>query len=199
MKFLFRITLFLLFFSTITIAQSISNNTLGLRFSGLDGYGASLTYQKGLSQKNRAELNLGWKDQKDFEAIKFSGIYQWVIGLNGDGKPKQRRPKVRSLEEQTKYIEKQKKKMAKARSKKDRSRKIFNLYLGPGAGFALEGYHNELSTQKDTYIFFAGNLGLEFDPGIPLLFSIDFRPELAMGNTNYAVRYDLGFGIRYQF
>ena len=72
-------------------AQDISKNALGLRFGDSGGFGAELSYQRGLSANNRLELDLGWRNRSNFNnndyddsAIKLTGLYQWVFPLNGD-------------------------------------------------------------------------------------------------------------------
>lgn len=59
-------------------AQDISNNAIGLRLGYNDDYGGELSYQRSLSQNNRLELDLGWRNSKSIHAFKLAGIYQWV-------------------------------------------------------------------------------------------------------------------------
>jgi len=59
-------------------AQDISNHAIGIRFGDNDGFGGEISYQRQLSEINRFELDLGYRDHKDFNAFKLSGIYQWV-------------------------------------------------------------------------------------------------------------------------
>lgn len=59
-------------------AQDISKNALGLRLGNNDGFGGEFSYQRGLSKNNRLELDLGWRNSKDFNASKLVGLYQWV-------------------------------------------------------------------------------------------------------------------------
>jgi len=59
-------------------AQDISNHAIGIRFGDSDGFGGEISYQRQLSEINRFELDLGYRDHKDFNAFKLSGIYQWV-------------------------------------------------------------------------------------------------------------------------
>lgn len=65
-------------------AQSMSDNTIGLRLGDSDGLGAAISYQKSLSRENRIELNLSWQDSRAFDAFKLAGVYQWVMPLEGD-------------------------------------------------------------------------------------------------------------------
>lgn len=75
-----------LLFSTGTVYGQYAENALGLRFSGndeADGIGAEVSYQRALGQNNRAELNLGFKDSRWTDALKITGIYQWVYNIEG--------------------------------------------------------------------------------------------------------------------
>lgn len=64
-------------------AQEISPNALGLRLGDNDGFGAEISYQRGLSSNNRLELDLGWRNSDNVDAFKLSGIYQWVWNIEG--------------------------------------------------------------------------------------------------------------------
>ncbi|MBA6154173.1 hypothetical protein [Gelidibacter maritimus] len=80
----------------------------------------------------------------------------------------------------------------------------FNWYAGPGAGLASYGYKykDEGRHYKDnqTFIFIAGDIGIEYVFDIPLMLSLDFRPEIAFGNDyNDDLDFDIALGIRYRF
>ncbi|HEY0045090.1 MAG TPA: hypothetical protein VGB44_00090 [Flavobacterium sp.] len=64
-------------------AQEIPKNALGLRLGDSDGFGGELSYQRGLSGNNRLELDLGWRDSKNYDAFKLTGLYQWVWNIEG--------------------------------------------------------------------------------------------------------------------
>lgn len=64
-------------------AQEISKNALGLRLGDSDGFGGEISYQRGLSDNNRLELDLGWRNSNYVDAFKLSGIYQWVWNIDG--------------------------------------------------------------------------------------------------------------------
>ena len=53
-------------------AQDISENALGLRLGSNDGFGGEVSYQRGMSNNNRLELDLGWRNSKDFDAFKLA-------------------------------------------------------------------------------------------------------------------------------
>ena len=59
-------------------AQDISKNALGLRLGDNDGFGGEVSYQRGLSKNNRLELDLGWRNSNEVDAMKLVGLYQWV-------------------------------------------------------------------------------------------------------------------------
>ena len=59
-------------------AQDISKNSIGLRLGDNDGFGGEVSYQRGLSKNNRLELDLGWRNNNDVDAMKLVGLYQWV-------------------------------------------------------------------------------------------------------------------------
>lgn len=56
-------------------------NTIGMRFGNSYGFGLEISYQKRLSPKNRLELDFGWKNHNNTDALKISGIYQWYWKL----------------------------------------------------------------------------------------------------------------------
>jgi len=66
-----------------TQAQDISKNALGIRIGDNDGFGGEVSYQRGLSKNNRLELDLGWRNSRNIDAIKLVGLYQWVWNIYG--------------------------------------------------------------------------------------------------------------------
>lgn len=60
-------------------SQEISENAIGLRFSGGSGLGGSISYQNKLADTNRLEINLGLSDE--FSEFKATALYQWVWNL----------------------------------------------------------------------------------------------------------------------
>ena len=61
-----------------TQAQDISKNALGLRLGDNDGFGGEISYQRGLSNNNRLEFDLGWRNSNNVDALKLAGLYQWI-------------------------------------------------------------------------------------------------------------------------
>lgn len=77
----------------------------------------------------------------------------------------------------------------------------FNWYAGAGGGFAsysIDGLPAG-ADDSDTSLFVAGDIGIEYNFNIPLLISLDFRPELGFGDFNDDLDFDIALGLRYQF
>lgn len=64
--------------------ENNTKNTIGLRFGNNYGFGVEISYQKKLSAKNRLELDLGWTNDNNTDALKLSGIYQWYWNIEKD-------------------------------------------------------------------------------------------------------------------
>lgn len=74
----------------------------------------------------------------------------------------------------------------------------FNWYVGAGGGLASVSSDNDLF-DDETSLFVAGNIGIEYNFDIPLLISLDFRPELRFGDFYDDTGFDIALGLRYQF
>lgn len=72
----------------------------------------------------------------------------------------------------------------------------FNWYAGAGGGVGSYGFDD---FDDETFVFIAGDVGIEYSFDIPLLLSLDFRPEIGFGEFNDDVDFDIALGIRYQF
>jgi hypothetical protein len=72
----------------------------------------------------------------------------------------------------------------------------FNWYVGAGAGV---GSFNAVDNDG-FFALISSDLGIEYDFNIPLLISLDIRPELGI-NTDYSddLDLDIALGLRYQF
>lgn len=161
MKKLFLVVCLSVAFAFSAQAQQISENALGLRLGDSDGFGAEISYQRGIGDNNRLEFGLGWRDGSNFSAFRILGLYQWVWILDGN----------------------------------------FNWYAGVGGGvstFSIDDVPMG-SDDSDTSLFAAGDIGIEYNFEIPLLISLDFRPEIGFGNFNDDVDFDIALGLRYQF
>ncbi len=80
----------------------------------------------------------------------------------------------------------------------------FNWYAGAGGGIGSVDVHRdwrERYPNDGAFLFIAGNIGIEYDFDIPLMVSLDFRPEI--GFNDYDITNDLSpdvaLGVRYQF
>lgn len=163
-------TLFLL--SASLSAQQFSNQTIGLRLGDSDGFGAEVSYQKAIGRYTRAELNLGYRDSREYDGVKAVLMFQWLGniggGLNwyygfggGAGSAKfEPRPSASNP----------------------------NVAIQPDGGlFVLAA--GDLGLEYD------------FD-NLPLLISFDIRPEIGLlgyGDFDDNFYFDFGLGIRYQF
>ncbi|RIA09661.1 hypothetical protein OE09_1505 [Flavobacteriaceae bacterium MAR_2010_72] len=158
MKNLFLLAIAFIGFTALSHAQDISPNALGLRLGDSDGFGAEVSYQRGLGDNNRLEFDLGWRSGNHYDGFKLAGLYQWVWNIDGG----------------------------------------FNWYAGVGGGVGSYDFDNR-DFDDETFVFAAGDIGIEYDFDIPLLISLDFRPELGFGNYRDDVDFDIALGIRYQF
>lgn len=72
----------------------------------------------------------------------------------------------------------------------------FNWFVGAGGGLGSFDSGNS----NGVFALAAGDLGIEYNFNIPLMLSLDFRPELGF-NDKYSndLDLDIALGIRYQF
>lgn len=165
MKKLIVLVVVLAAFSFEAQAQIISENAIGLRLGDSDGFGTEINYQRAVgSNNNRLEFGLGWRSNKNFDAYKLVGLYQWVWNIEGG----------------------------------------FNWYAGPGAGIGQVDFDNDrfpddFDDDSETFVFLAGDIGIEYNFDFPLLLSLDFRPEFGLGDYRDDVDFDIALGVRYQF
>lgn len=164
MKRLLLLAVFVIGAGISTQAQTIADNAIGLRFGGGDGLGAEISYQRALgTTNNRLELDLGWRNDSNFDAYKLAAIYQWVWNIEAG----------------------------------------FNWYAGLGGGVgSVEDNRNVNRRGNDgTFLFLAGNVGIEYNFNIPLLISLDFRPEFGFQDYDVLNDFspDIALGVRYQF
>ncbi len=77
----------------------------------------------------------------------------------------------------------------------------FNWYVGAGGGVGQVNFDSGFQGGNDdeTFFFASGDIGIEYNFNIPLLLSLDFRPEIGFGDYRDDFDFDLGLGIRYQF
>jgi len=148
-------------------AQAQDRNALGLRLGDNDGFGGEVSYQRSFSSDNRLELDLGWRESKNYDAFKLAALYQWVWNIEGG----------------------------------------FNWYAGVGGGVGTWSYdYNGPGPGNDfddngTFLFAAGDIGIEYNFDIPLQLSLDFRPELYFNDDYRGDNFgpDIALGIRFRF
>ncbi|WP_394971816.1 hypothetical protein [uncultured Croceitalea sp.] len=85
----------------------------------------------------------------------------------------------------------------------------FNWYYGVGSGLGNADFepvpnnNNGFDDDDDgLFVFAAGNLGIEYDFDIPLLISLDIRPEIGLigfDGFDNGFLFDVALGLRYQF
>ncbi|EKT2070480.1 hypothetical protein O8E88_002308 [Flavobacterium psychrophilum] len=78
----------------------------------------------------------------------------------------------------------------------------FNWYAGVGGGLGSWSYNKNNENYKGTFVFVAGDLGIEYNFDIPLQLSLDIRPELYFNSSSYRDNNfgpDIALGIRYVF
>jgi hypothetical protein len=142
-------------------------NALGLRLGDNDGFGGEVSYQRYLNSGNRLEFDLGWRDSNNYDAVKLTGLYQWVWNIEGG----------------------------------------FNWYAGVGGGLGTWEFDDDVPPGFDndddsgTFLFVAGDIGIEYNFDIPLQLSLDFRPEIYFGDDFRDDDFgpDIALGIRYKF
>jgi hypothetical protein len=153
------------------LAQDISKNAIGLRFGSNGGFGSEISYQRGLSSNNRLELDLGWRNRNNYKNNDYDD----------------NAIKLTALYQWVWNID-----------------GGFNWYAGIGGGvgsYNRDYYDNDRIYNNNVFAFAAGNIGIEYNFDIPLLLSIDFRPEFGGNSGYYTNNYgsDVALALRYQF
>lgn len=74
----------------------------------------------------------------------------------------------------------------------------FNWYAGVGGGVGSYSFENN-AIDDETFIFAAGDIGIEYNFDFPLQLSLDFRPELGFGDYSDDLDFDIALGVRYRF
>jgi hypothetical protein len=78
----------------------------------------------------------------------------------------------------------------------------FNWYAGAGGGLANYSYDADIPGFEDdgeTFVYAAGQVGIEYSFDFPLMLSLDTRPTIGFGDLNDDFDFDIALGIRYQF
>jgi len=66
-----------------TFGQVKNEHALGMRIGGGNTFGSQVTYQYGISNYNRLEVDLGFNSNNDGNGFNLSGAYQWVWEIEG--------------------------------------------------------------------------------------------------------------------
>ncbi|NIJ45157.1 hypothetical protein FHR24_001596 [Wenyingzhuangia heitensis] len=140
-------------------AQTIANNAIGIRAGDNDGFGSEISYQRALGNATRLELDLGWRNTNNYDAMKFSAIHQWVYPIENR----------------------------------------FNWFVGAGGGIGFFD-NNNINNDDEVFVVASGDIGIEYNFKIPLIISLDLRPEVSFNNDySDGLDIDTALGIRYQF
>lgn len=77
----------------------------------------------------------------------------------------------------------------------------FNWYAGFGAGVGSWNVKHDGDADDGIFVDAAGNIGVEYNFDIPLLISLDFRPEIGIINDfgDNDLGLDIALSLRYQF
>ena len=151
-------------------AQDISKNAIGLRIGDSDGFGPEVNYQRALGDNNRLELGLAWHSKSHWNALKLTGIYQWVWNIDG-GFNWYAGPGVGAG-----FVS-------------------YDRYYDYDHDYP---YPVNRKSNSDAYGFLTGDVGIEYNFKFPLLISLDLRPQFNLGYHD-DVTFDVGLGARYQF
>ncbi len=150
-------------------AQQISKNAIGLRIGDSDGFGPEVNYQRGIGGNNRLEFGLAWHSKRYWDAVKLTGIYQWVWNIDG-GFNWYAGPGVGAG-----FVS-------------------YDRYHYDDD----YPYYRTRRTDTDAYAFLTGDIGIEYNFDFPLLISFDLRPQFNLGYRDDVVL-DVGLSARYQF
>lgn len=62
--------------------SQVNPHAIGLRLNGShEHFGGEVSYQHGLGDANRLELDLGWRSHKNWSHLSIAGIYHWVWNI----------------------------------------------------------------------------------------------------------------------
>jgi len=75
----------------------------------------------------------------------------------------------------------------------------FNWYAGVGAGVGSINDNKEDTGNEGGFLNADGIIGIEYDFDIPILISLDLRPELGVLGNSGDFDFDLALSVRYQF
>ena len=71
----------------------------------------------------------------------------------------------------------------------------FNWFAGVGGGVGTW----KVNDDSNTVVYAAGDIGIEYVFEIPLMISLDYRPEIGFNDAYDGFNSDVALGLRYQF
>jgi opacity protein-like surface antigen len=74
-----------------------------------------------------------------------------------------------------------------------------NWYVGAGGGLGSWSVKSDYLGDGGTFLFIAGDIGIEYKFDIPLQLALDFRPELGFVDYNNDLGLDIALAVRYTF
>jgi hypothetical protein len=74
-----------------------------------------------------------------------------------------------------------------------------NWYVGAGGGLGSWSVKNDYVGDSGTFLFIAGDIGIEYKFDIPLQIALDLRPELGFVDYNNDLGLDIALAVRYTF
>ena len=174
MKKLILVASLIIGLSFSTQAQNTSKNALGLRLGDNDGFGGELSYQRKLSKNNRLELDLGWRNSNNIDAIKLVGLYQWVWNIDGGFN------------------------WYAGVGGGVGTWSYDNKYYNNGNG----NFYYDNVDDSGAFGLVAGDIGIEYNFDFPLQLSLDFRPEIYFNSDRFRENSfgpDVALGVRFLF
>lgn len=78
----------------------------------------------------------------------------------------------------------------------------FNWYAGVGGGLGSWSYDRNGFDDSGSFVFAAGDIGIEYNFDVPIQLSLDFRPEFYFNSDDFREDNfgpDIALGIRYRF
>jgi len=80
----------------------------------------------------------------------------------------------------------------------------FNWYAGVGGGLGSIDFDDDFpgrdrNDDSEIFILAAGQVGIEYNFDIPLIISLDLRPEIYFNEFRDDLELDIALGVRYQF
>lgn len=135
-------------------SQEIAKNAIGVRLGDSDGFGPEVNYQRAVGENNRLEFGLALHSRRHYDAIKLTGIYQWVWNIDG-GFNWYAGPGAG-----------------------------FGIVNYDDKYYDRYDDRYDDRRNSDTFGFLTGDVGIEYSFDFPLLLSIDLRPQVNFGHVD---------------